>query len=333
MRQFSRLAPTQFQQTGESVLLDEATELRREALGCCIPGDPARRQYLWALADISQRLLPCPDLNVALDYLCQVFSASSYADTNQALIDPVTTLLRIDPSALSIEQRGDLFTLHASAVDLVSLAAGLAISTNTQLQHMRRGRTLGHASFKLATRLNKLSIGLQVLERVRRVLWTQLLHLRDPQLEHIPDEYAIKLQSLLQAGTRPQPVSHVAGASVTTDRSLEFAQRSQRQNMPRKIRSLPGSSEFMRGPDERTLQQVGTLSPVVVFIAETDGCYALIVSSGSRLEHVSLPDYSLMMLEDLTFAGLASQKRGSDPNVDRGMSISRGRTPAHARLA
>jgi hypothetical protein len=162
----------------------------------------------------------------------------------------VRALLRIDASAVSVQQHQVLLTSHTSAVNLVSLAASLAVDANTQLQHIQRSRDLGYASFKLAVRLDKPSIGLQLLEWARGVLWMQVLHSRDPQLEHIPNEYAITLRSLLQAGAGPTHVLRGASTSATTDQSMELAQHSRLQEMLRKICSLPGSGEFVRGSDE-----------------------------------------------------------------------------------
>jgi hypothetical protein len=332
---------TRYRQTGDTVLLNKALELNQQALLSTTLSDPARWRYSLELATLNQTLSPHLGWQATISHLHQVFNASSYDDISAVLESAVKTLLIISTYSLSLQQQQDLLSLHVRAIDIVTLAAGLALEAPTQLQHTFHGVILGPAALRLAVRLDQLSTGLQLFERARGVIWSQMLHLRDPDLEHVPEELAKQLQSLIRSVAAPQRMSGHSCFDMQPHampaRSMHYAQRHQLQNVIRQIRSLPNLSDFMRGPDIDTLLEVGAKNAVAVLIADKNACYAILITSGeSPLTYVSLPDMSRKALRDLTFEGLTSLRRCALTDVDsieRGMHVSKGATPAHARLA
>lgn len=178
------------------------------------------------------------------------------------------------------------------------------------------------------------------MERARGVLWSQMLHMRDPQLEHVLEELAVQLKGLVHSAATPG--RSLRGGALTDhltppERHEDYAQRNQLQDLLRQICALPGLSDFMRGPDVETLLNIGTQNPVVVLIADEEECHALLITSGERaLTHLLIPQVTRKTLHNLTFEGLTPQKRGAAANVgdtNRGMFIAKGASPAHARLA
>jgi DNA-directed RNA polymerase subunit N (RpoN/RPB10) len=323
---------TRYTQTRDTTLLDKAIELNHQALSLSTSSDPARWRYSLNLARLGQ--ITSSDLNwqVILGHLYQVFNASSYDSINALLDHAVKRLLDIKATSMSLQHQQQLLALHVRAVHIVAVAANLAVETSTRLQHTLYGVALGPATLSLARSLNELPAGLQSLERARGVIWTHMLHLRDPQLDRVPNELAAQLRGLLHMSSKG--VQH--GSSMPRGRSSEYSQRNQLQDVIRQIRSLPGLSDFMRGPDVNTLLSVGAESPVVVLVAGPRECCALLITSGARLEHVAMPEVTLHMLRDLTFDSLASRKRGTPTgldSLDRGMKVTKGASPAHSRLA
>jgi hypothetical protein len=330
---------TRYNQIGDTALLDKAIELNHQALLSSTSSNPARWRYELDLARLGQISSPPLDWQVTISHLYQVFNASSYDGINHLLKHAIRTLLDIDTTSMSLQERQGLLAIHIRAIDIVALAASLALETPTQLHHTLYGVSLGPATLSLAQTLNELPTGIQSLERARGVIWSQMLHLRNPQLDRVPNELAVKLRGLLhntasQEHSLPEGVE--SNPSVPRGRSSNYSQQNQLQDVIRQIRSLPGMSDFMRGPDLNTLIGVGAQHPVVILVASPRECCALLLMSGARLAHVAMPGVTLQILQDLTFDGLASHKRGTpagSDSLDRGMKVTKGASPAHSRLA
>jgi hypothetical protein len=330
---------TRYIATADGELLGRAIELNQEALQITRVGLPSRWRYLCRSANLSQLVRPIPDWQTTIGDLHQVFDAPSYDDLDAVLAEAIDTLLRLDFSSISKTQQQTLLLVQTRALDIAALAAGLALNTSTQLQHTRRGSALGHAAFDLAIELSEPQSGMQLLERARGMLWSQMLQLRDPQLEHVPKELALKLRSIIYAGGQPDHMLHgsvLSGPTTAPDDNMRYAQRHQLQDVIREIRAVPGLSDFMHGPDINALLSAGTDHPVVVLVAGKNECHALVITSGKRLEYVPLPSVTLQTLRDVRFERLISQRGGAPPGTDdteRGLSIAKGSSPPHLRLA
>jgi hypothetical protein len=324
-----------FEQTATRELVDQAIELELEALVLTPEGYPARWRYLWGMARLTQLLPPPVDQEIIMDYLHQAFNASSYDDISLVIVGAGETLLGIDASTMPRQQKLTLINLYSSALHIVALAAGLALNTSTQLRHIGHSSSLGPKAFSLAIQLDELPSGLQLLERARGVLWSQMLHIRDPQLERVPDELAEKLRGLVNS----TPASEMPIPSIPSDHTgPEYSRRSKLQDVIRQIRSLPGLSDFMGGPTIEALLRTAACSFVVVLVAGETSCNALILapSSGAPIL-VALPDITRRTLQKLAFIVLTSAKRGVAAEFhrdDRFMKgIQDGMLESNARLA
>jgi hypothetical protein len=133
-----------------------------------------------------------------------------------------------------------------------------------------------------------------------------MLHMRDPQLQRVPDELSAKLQGLVHSTTTPG-----SDQLPSTTRDSDYAQRNQLQGLIRQMRSLPGLSEFMRGPAVEVLLSTPARSIVVVLVADETTCHALVLeSSCDSLALVPLPGVTRKAIQDLRMIGLTLQKHG-----------------------
>jgi hypothetical protein len=331
---------TDFDQKEDRILLDQAIELETEALLLTTEEHPARWQFLCAMAQLTELLPPPLDQETIIGHLYQVFNASAYDDISLVLSSAGGTLLKIDASVLSLQQRPTLMKLYTRALDIVSLAAGLALDISTQLRHISNGNALSLAAFRLSVQLDDISRGLSLLERTRGVIWSQILHMRNPELDQVPEDLSERLQGLLRSAPGSGPGSQakeVQRLLVSRERDMDYGKRSSIQDVIRQIRSLPELGEFMRGPDAEILLSMGNHNPIVVLIADEKESHALLIMSDHVLSHMLMPDVTQHMLKDLTFESLTSQKRGSEPlgldSTDRGLNIAKGSSPPHSRLA
>jgi hypothetical protein len=204
-----------YDQTGDITLFNKAIDLNHQALLSSTSINPARWRYSLELVSLSQILSPHLNWQVIISHFYQVFNASSYDDINTLLEGAVITLLGINTTSMSLQQQQGLLALHVRAVDIVALAAGLALETTTQLQHTLHGQLLGPAALHLALQLNQLLTGLQLLERARGVIWSQMLHMRNPQVDLVPDELAIQLRGALYS---PVAAEHMLPIITPSDR-------------------------------------------------------------------------------------------------------------------
>jgi hypothetical protein len=169
-------------------------------------------------------------------------------------------------------------------------------------------------------------MGLQLLERARGVIWLQAVHMRHPPLDNVPPTLAKRLQVLLRnmgVGDRPRSPNTssplVIDASLLPQRDVMYEQRSQLQQILREIRAFPGLSSFMQAPDLSELMTIAARNPVVVLVAWTSRCRALVITSPTEpLVNIALPDINIQMLQDLSFTGVGSQQRGSPSDGERG---------------
>jgi hypothetical protein len=161
--------------------------------------------------------------------------AVAYDDINNVITGPV---LQIDASTMLRRRKHALMNLYASALDIVTLAASLALETATGLQHIVHGSTLGPKAFSLAIQLDELLGGLERLERGRGVLWSQVLYIRNPQREHAPSKLAAKICDLVQIAALSERFVHKArilDLLALCDYNSEYVQHHQLQDVIREI--------------------------------------------------------------------------------------------------
>jgi tetratricopeptide (TPR) repeat protein len=312
--------------------------LHQEALSIFSPGHP---QHAWCLDEMTQVAILHRDWESAMRHIGGILNCQTYNSINGVLGNTVRSIASIDVIAISHSQRKTLLGLYSDALTLVNLATGFALDLSTQLQHIHNGSRLGLGAFLLAIRTEALHTGLQLLERARGMIWSQTLHMRDPQLDDVPTELAERLRSVLRSVNDPVQVHNgerlpgrMADAPV---RDVLYTQRHRAQELIRQIRSLPGLRNFMHGPSTKELLSVAARNFVVVLIEGVNECHALIITSADKpLVKLVIPNTGPHTLQELTFVGLTAQQRGSSTHphtADRGLRVSKQMSTANARLA
>jgi tetratricopeptide (TPR) repeat protein len=303
----------------DEALLDEASKLLDEALLLhpskhplhwktleqCVRLAVARKNYTLAIK-LSETAfdIPTSDITEFLDFITDVLES-------------------LDEVELSRSEEKAFLRLHESAINFVIFATGFAINHSAQLQRLLDGSSLGSCAFAISTRVDELPLGLQLLERARGVIWAETLHMRNPQLDRVPEALAKKLESLIPRNTANGPQHQEESAIAVSyrpcspERDMLYEQRSQLQLTLQEIRSLPGLNGFMREPTSEMLQTVADRNVVVVLIDNDGDCHALIIgSSRGPLVHLALEGIGEAGAQELTFAHSTWQQRGACADVD-----------------
>jgi tetratricopeptide (TPR) repeat protein len=335
---YSRLVTT------DNISLDASDEMQAicdEVLQLCPPGHPSRWRCLVMHAKLSAfRNDPA---SAVLD-LSEAMS-DPYADGVPDMLTVFFGMMTIvNQRSLTPESQQILLDVYERAVDLVIITAGFTPDRSFQLKRVQGGTIIGPRALFLANQRDDLAAGLRILERARGVIWSQMLHVRDPQIDLVPAALAIQLQALL--GSASTPSVQREGADILTglgpfltDRDVRNQQHIQLQDVLHQIRSLPGLHDYLRGPDTPSLLAAAERSVVVVLVADETESYALIIRSPKETLAVVTLAIGEEALRGLEVPSSPSQKRGAfdehghDDNEDhRAMTISRRLTASMASL-
>jgi tetratricopeptide (TPR) repeat protein len=332
----SKISLCRMDGVAERDAFSEVSSLLDAALHLYSPQHPQRWRSLKGKAELAALL---HDAAAITQHLREILDSPVYDDVEDVLRYTIGAVSQINIGTLSHSQKEELMGVYDAILELVALAAGSAVAMPTQLRHINRGSTLGAAAFMLSILLNELPKGLQLIERARGVIWAQMLHMRNPDLDGVPPEHGAKLRRLLQSTDTPaesigKGEAHPSSVDFATHDRL-YAQRGQLQETIRQIRSLPGLGNLMRGPDAQTLLTTAALNPVAILVADETACHVLVITSADNsLIDIPIPDVNQHTLADLTFVGLTSGQRGpTSYQYDRGMRVSKGMSSPHARLA
>jgi hypothetical protein len=331
--------------TTDNISLDASDEMQAicdEALQLCPPGHHGRWRCLVMHAKLC--VFRNNPAGAVLDLSEAMFDlyADGVPDMLTVFFGVMMTI--VNHRSLAPESEQILLDVYERAVDLVIITAGFAPDRSFQLKRVQGGIIIGPRALFLAKQRGNLAAGLRILERARGVIWSQMLHVRDPQIDLVPSVLAIQLQALLgstsTSSAQREGASVIAGlGAFLTDRDVRNQQHIQLRDVLRQIRSLPGLHDYLRGPDTPSLLMAAERSIIVVLVAEETESYALIIRSPNEpLTAVTLA-IGEEALRGLEVPGSPSQKRGAfdehghDDNDDlRAMTISRRLTASMASL-
>jgi hypothetical protein len=317
-----------FDCTGDSKLLFGAKSALDEANIRTLPGALDRWEVYVQLARLNMyHQGPCFDVKSAINLLDDAVRMD--ADDPQALLSKVVEIIQLIRSCDDIEEvQESLLSLYEAVIDLMSFAAALAFEEHTQLGALAKcGRTAADA-FSLAVRVGDILTGLQLLEHARGIIWSQALNFRDPQLSQVPPQYAEELSTLLRSISKTKAVPTLLDTSKVpgglTARDIRYQQISRIQQLVQELRLLPELENLMRGATAEELIKVAEVHPVVVLVASSGYCHALIIrSSDELLESFILEDIGLKELKTLTLSCRSTNIRGSTQPSHRGLRVSR----------
>jgi tetratricopeptide (TPR) repeat protein len=285
MEIFGRILDEVFERTNKIEYLNESISTRRQVF------DRSSPQYLPVRFDTLNRLalallsrsLSFPghrtqDLDEGLELLSQCVNDRQGSSPNRFLV----ACKWADVARLT--QHPSISTAYESAVS--SMQDTLLFAPTLQLQHgtlatsdQSHSMPLDYASYRVD--LHQLEEAIEILERGRALLWSEMRHLRasidlllhaDPQLGHKFAEVNRDLEEL----TKSIPPSH----KLSTDdgppddfRAVDafgrflLKQRSllkKRDNLISQIQALPGLDSFLTSPSFDTLRSAASRGPVII---------------------------------------------------------------------
>jgi hypothetical protein len=297
---------------GDTVLHNEISSLLEEALMLCPPGHP----QLWrSFAVRAQISLQVHDYASAISDLQSMLSSPTHHVSDLLRAFVITTQEITFDDILRGHQEA-LLALYETALDLVTVITGYALDRRSQLQGVSDCTTLGPRAFLLGSRTDRLALGVQLLERARGVIWSQMLHMQNPDVNRVPADLSNTLQEILcridrhGGGTALEDTSSTQ-PSFLSDRDMQHEQRSQLQQVLRDIRAVPGLDDYMRGPDHQAFLRASARSAVVVLVADAHECRALIMPSPEAQPIDILLSISIEELQNLTHRSFTEDMHGS----------------------
>jgi tetratricopeptide (TPR) repeat protein len=308
--------------------------------GC---GDEALLHEIHALEQEAVTIAPVRSVWSHLCYLAWVHlhKNSSFYDVNKAISylsrslekehdDIVEVLLQVRPlldclwTCHAEEKHIKLTPIYLRVVNLLPPLVHPVIRVQSQLSSMGQCNTIGSDAFVNAALAGNAVLGLENLELVQGVIWSQGLHRRDPQLADVPEPLAHRLQELLQNLKIGLPLLKEPILSSRYE-SLHFYS-AQLHVLVSEIRALPGLERFMLGETFETLRIVASTHPVVVLVSARNHFYAFIITASQPQRHLLLPlDLTDEDLQSISYiSGSTTAFRAAVETEDTGSELERG---------
>jgi tetratricopeptide (TPR) repeat protein len=242
------------------------------------------------------------------------------------------TLSRIHRLVLTNQQWAGLLPAYTHLIRILPLLASFALDRRTQLHSQLPVTHLGSDAVTSAIAARDFPAGLELLEQSRGVIWTQALHVSDPQTQGLPEELQVELRELLvsMAADTASIVEHASGGPNTSD--LRHRRATRIQALLYQIRSMPGLERFMLGESHECLMQAAKDHLVVILIATRRASYALVLRDSTSLVYVPLEVRAKDIVQLWTLNG-SSMSRGSLPLDRRGMKLSSGKVASRVELS
>jgi hypothetical protein len=290
----SAFAPLQEQKDNTSVpLIAEVSNLYLEAIQLSSTGqrsNVARCRARCLLANLY--LIPRTPLfrpDVATDLLRTAASDPQLASLYDGLV--LSFLLKGLRALVGMPDRTvhsfvDLVPVFRHTIERLQLSANVAAQKETQLRRMRDGSSAAVYALICAARANNFRAAVELSQHALTVLWSQALHIRDPQLDLILREPRYKQQSDKLQEVLATLASHDRGLPTfmskqanATPLDLLHDTGAQLQTLVSEIRRFPGLQRFMRGHSYGELARAAQPHPIVILTAEGSCCHAVILSS------------------------------------------------------
>jgi tetratricopeptide (TPR) repeat protein len=324
---------TLFELTGDESLLVEAIHLSKDAIEIQSQQHPNRWSAIINLGHVylNRRFSQYSPV-LAIDYIQQACSLIS--NDWPALLSEVAQLTNlIDLPLLSQNCLSQLLQCFSAAMDLASRVAGFVLDSKLQLRYLKSSQHLGPRAYWCAHACRQPELGLELVERSRAMMWTQALHMRDPQLSGAPPELASELEVLLKKMHTLRAPEGLMSLSPH-NRDVRHKNSARIHYLIQQIRAMPGLERFMQGLSFKELAQCASHNAVVILVAAEGECHALILSANDMdLVTLKLSDITPAELTAMSIVAAAAQWRGTaSDDIDddcRGMNISSYNTISH----
>jgi tetratricopeptide (TPR) repeat protein len=237
---------THFEFTGNEALLVEAIDLSKETLET----QPQHHVRRWntiihqAHIYLNRRFSQC-NTGLAIDYIQQAFSL--IPDDWPTLLSEVAHLTSlIDLPRLSQDTLFQLLRCFSAAIDLASRVAGFVLDPQSQLRYLNSSQHLGPRAYWCAIACGQLELGLEIVEHARAMIWTQALHMRNPQLSGVPPKLASELEALLKKMHTLRAPQGLMSLS-SHDQDARFKNHDRIHHIIQQVRALLDRQDSCRG--------------------------------------------------------------------------------------
>jgi hypothetical protein len=270
---------TRFEQTADTTLLHEAQSL-------CI--DSIKEPGLSASQQVALRVeLACIHAVPTYSSQCAFSPVTLFSEMIQhrpGLIPhfyTVSSALAVyDKTNVSGEDNARLLAVYKALIEVLPELGTVILDKMSRLRRWLRAANLPQDALLHALKANDISLGLELLEQGRAVLWSQTLAMQGSQLQRLSEEWRTPLQTLLRSTNSFSEQAHTQ-QSDSTARDQAYTSYNQLQQLLKEIRASPGLERFMRGPSYSELAQVASAHPVVIIAADDTSCHAVVMSSTS----------------------------------------------------
>jgi tetratricopeptide (TPR) repeat protein len=321
-----------YELTRNAVDLDESFALFQEAVKISPVHAIWSHSHRFAVA-LLQNTTPFYDVRKAVLYLSQ--SLQHDPENPLVFIMSLSSVLNKLWQRNAEEKHSQLTAIYQRLVSLLPLLVHPAVGLQLQLQALKRCTQLGPDTFVNAALADDWAIDLETLELAQGVIWSTVLHRRDPQLKDVPEYLASQMQGLLQSfDTSPtDKPDDKEWKSFIQPQDILHAQSSRLYAVIREIRALPGLERFMLGESVDTLRAVASNHPVVILVSARGHHYALILAPLTAKHALLSLDITPEEERILSATeGSMRQSRGSiihEVSVERALKISAPLVPMH----
>jgi tetratricopeptide (TPR) repeat protein len=271
-------------------------------------------QLAWVCLQISS---PFYNVNEAISYLSRCLE--NELDQIPSAATRILVLLDGVWRSPAENKHLELMIVYRRLVNFLPLLAHPALQPTKQLRALSVCRQIGFDAFVNAALAGMWTSAFDVLELAQGVIWSQGLHIRDPQLQAVPEPMRQNLESLLFAiaGRATDDKFYDRQPTNLTSQDVLHDRSSQSLVLIRRIRELPGLEHFMLGETFEALCTAATTHPVVVLVGARNYFYAIIIGSPQAKDHALLSlDLTERDIEGLssTYIFTTSQRRGAMPD-------------------
>jgi tetratricopeptide (TPR) repeat protein len=300
---------SRFSQTGETALLDEARLVCSRAIKCSemSPSDNVflRIQMIHILV-LPSTLSYSPSTAV-LFLLEAIQHRAGLIPHFYSICDALRLCVRV---AVSDEDNVRLLAVYQALIEILPELGTVVLDKVSRLHRWSDAGSLPLEALLHALKMNDITLGLELLEQGRAVLWSQALAMQGLELQGLTNARKTQLQMLLQSMNSSAEHGDIKEVN-STGRDRAYASYTRLQRLLQEIRASPGLERFMRGPSYPELIQVASAHPVVILTTKDTVCRAVIISSTSaRPECLTLDSIVASDLENF-----GHQIRGLNSNV------------------
>jgi tetratricopeptide (TPR) repeat protein len=200
-------------------------------------------------------------------------------------------------------QHSSLSQVYQRLSMILPLLAHPVLDAHGQLHALKHFSHIGPDAFINAVLGGDGKSGIEMLELMQGLVWSQRLRYHDPQLDEVPVHLANRLKTSLEmlSHNRPSlPSKSNPLPSAPVLRDVLHNQSVHVQTLVHEIRALPGLHRFMLGESFDALCAVASEYPVVVLVNARGHSYALIFTAHSDTWPARDEDRCSMLRLDVT---------------------------------